>query len=253
MSNIIINNFPPHRSYLELYAGSLAVFFNKDKDILETINDINGRLVNMYTIMRTKPEKLKRAVHMTLYSREEYELSKTVSADSLEDARRMLVRCWFAVGGKTNSDKIGFKRNISYNGPFNCYEWNDMPNRIQIAAERLKDAQIENKDAVTLLKEMNDPDTLVYADPPYLNETRKSKHYSDEMSTQQHIDLLRALKEHAGPVILSGYDSELYNEYLSDWYQIRTKVIVGITTEKKRSATEVLWMNYEPSGQMTLL
>lgn len=27
---------------------------------------------------------------------------------------------------------------------------------------------------------------------------------------------------------------------------------VGITTKKKRTATEVLWFNFEPSGQMNL-
>lgn len=247
----IINLFPKHKSYLELFAGSLAVFFNKPKDVLETINDLDGRLVNMYEVMRYKPTELIRAVNLTLYSREEYEKSFEVSENPVEDARRMLVRCWFAVGGKTNS-KVGFRRNISWNGPYNTYEWKDMPNRIQLAADRLKDAQIERKDAVQLLREMNDKDTLVYADPPYLPETRRSKHYENEMTAEQHIDLLNALKEHSGPVVLSGYDSELYNRKLDDWYKVTFNTQVGITNNKKRVATEVLWCNYEPPGQETL-
>lgn len=250
-AEFIIDLMPTHKSYLELFAGSLAVFFNKPKDVLETVNDIDGRLVNLWKVMRDRPEELKRAVHMTLYSREEYDLSKEVSEDSLEDARRMLVRCWFAVGGKTNAD-VGFKRNISWNGPYNTYEWSDMPERIQQAAERLKQAQIERKNAIVLLKEMNDKDTLIYADPPYLNETRKSKHYSNEMSNEQHLELLQALKKHKGPVILSGYESDLYNKELSDWWKMTFEQTVGITTKKKRVATEVLWFNFEPSGQMDL-
>lgn len=127
-----------------------------------------------------------------------------------------------------------------------------MPMRIQQAADRLKDAQIERKDAVVLLKEMNDKDTLVYADPPYLEETRKSKHYSNEMDYEQHAELLKALKNHKGPVILSGYESDLYNTELSNWWKMTFDQQVGITTKKKRTATEVLWFNFEPSGQMNL-
>ncbi|MGY0168425.1 DNA adenine methylase [Lactococcus petauri] len=250
-AELIIDLMPEHKSYLELFAGSLAVFFNKSKDTLETVNDIDGRLVNLWKIMRDRSEELQRAVHMTLYSREEYEISKEISENELEDARRMLVRCWFAVGGKTNAD-VGFRRNISWNGPYNTYEWSTMPIRIQQAADRLKNAQIERKDAVVLLKEMNDKDTLVYADPPYLHETRKSKHYTNEMDKTQHVELLKALKKHKGPVILSGYESDLYNTELSDWWKMTFEQQVGITTKKKRTATEVLWFNFEPSGQMNL-
>lgn len=250
-AELIIDLMPEHKSYLELFAGSLAVFFNKSKDTLETVNDIDGRLVNLWKVMRDRPEELQRAVHMTLYSREEYEISKEISDNELEDARRMLVRCWFAVGGKTNAD-VGFRRNISWNGPYNTYEWSTMPMRIQQAADRLKNAQIERKDAVVLLKEMNDKDTLVYADPPYLHETRKSKHYTNEMDHTQHVELLKALKNHKGPVILSGYESDLYNTELCDWWKMTFEQQVGITTKKKRAATEVLWFNFEPSGQMNL-
>lgn len=78
-AELIIDLMPEHKSYLELFAGSLAVFFNKSKDTLETVNDIDGRLVNLWKIMRDRSEELQRAVHMTLYSREEYEISKEIS------------------------------------------------------------------------------------------------------------------------------------------------------------------------------
>lgn len=41
-----------------------------------------------------------------------------------------------------------------------------MFNRIGYAAARLKNAQIECKDGIQLIKEHNDPDTLIYCDPP---------------------------------------------------------------------------------------
>lgn len=199
-AQFIINQFPNHKAYLEPYFGSGAVFFNKSKVTLETINDVDGRLINLFDQIRNRPAELSFLVKMTPYSREEYERSQEVSIDKLEDARRMLVRCWFAIGGKTNA-MVGWRRNISWNGPYNTYDWNNIPAIILEAAERLKEAQIENKDAVELIKEMNDVDTLIYADPPYLRETRVSNHYENEMSEYEHTEMLEALRAHKGPVL----------------------------------------------------
>lgn len=39
MADLIIQNMPKHKSYLEPFFGSGAVFFTKQKDVLETINN----------------------------------------------------------------------------------------------------------------------------------------------------------------------------------------------------------------------
>lgn len=252
MSDLIISQMPKHKSYLEPFMGSLAVFLNKPKDVLETINDIDGRLVNLFKVMRNEPEKLQYLVYHTLYSREEYEKSYIIDQDPVEDARRMLVRLWFGVGGKTKSTP-GFRKNISWNGPYTAYEWTDMYNRIGQASARLKDAQIENKDGIVLINEHSDPDTLLYCDPPYLESKLVSEHYQHGFTNQQHEELLDALIKFKGPAIVSGYESDLYNDALKYWWQIKKDVKVGITTKKKSDRTEVLWMNYEPPGQMSLL
>ncbi|TLG71070.1 DNA adenine methylase [Culicoidibacter larvae] len=246
----IASLMPDHKAYCEPFFGSGAVFFNKKKAILETINDVDGRLVNLFTILREEPVKLTQLVDYTLYSRQEYELALEQSADPLEDARRMLVRCWMGIGGKTNAD-AGFRRNISWNGPYNTYEWNELPDRLLKAAKRLKDAQIECKDALQLIGEL-DKDTLIYADPPYLQATRTSIHYEHECSNDYHIDLIRALKAHTGPVLLSGYDHELYNKELSEWHRIEFSTKIGIHTKTKRSVSDVLWLNQLPTSQMSI-
>ena len=43
------------------------------------------------------------------------------------------------------------------------------------------------------------------------------KMYTHEMTEEQHAELLETLLQHTGPVMLSGYDSELYNTYLRGW------------------------------------
>ena len=226
MASWIIDHMPKHEVYLEPFFGSGAVFFNKTKKVVETINDIDKRLINLFKQMRDNPNELARVAEYTLYSRTEYELSFEPTADDLEDARRMLVRCWMAIGGKTNG-QVGWRRNVSENGPYNTYEWSDMPKRIFHAATRLKDAQIECKDAVQLIREYNRENVLIYVDPPYVHSTRQSKHYANEFTDNQHIDLLKTLKQHIGPVLLSGYDSELYKEHLEGWQNITFEMKTG--------------------------
>ncbi|MCV6009987.1 DNA adenine methylase [Enterococcus faecalis] len=251
LSDLIISQMPAHDAYLEPFMGSLAVFLNKPRVILETINDIDARLVNLFRVMRDDPEKLQYLIYHTLYSREEFIKSNEIAVDPVEDARRMAVRLWFGVGGKTFA-MPGFRKNISWNGPYTAYEWTDMFNRIGYAASRLKDAQIECKDGIQLIKEHNDSDTLIYCDPPYLSSSLVSNHYANGFTKQQHEELLVSLLNHKGPVILSGYESDMYNDALKNWNKITQNTKVGITTEKKSDRTEVLWMNFEPNRQISL-
>ena len=89
---------------------------------------------------------------------------------------------------------------------------------------------------------------LNYADPPYLMETRCCAQYRYEMSEQDHLDLLDALRQHKGPVILSGYASEMYDRELSGWSRITRKAY----NQNADQRTEVLWCNFEVEEQQNL-
>lgn len=238
VSNWIIDRLPRHEIYLEPYFGSGAVFFNKAPSRLETINDIDKDVPNLFKVIRTRKQELSEQIHYTPWSRDEYYESYERTGDELEDARRFLVRCWQAHATKTNA-KTGWRHSTTKEGPRMPKQWSNVPQRIEMVAERLKDAQIENMPAVELIKKYNNKDVLIYADPPYLLSTRSSRLYKHEMTVEQHKELLEALLEHSGPAILSGYDNELYNDYLKGWH---TEVLKA-STEKGGSKMEVLWIN----------
>ncbi|GAX06969.1 D12 class N6 adenine-specific DNA methyltransferase [Secundilactobacillus pentosiphilus] len=250
MARYIISLMPPHTTYLEPFFGSGAVFFNKEPSKIETINDIDGRIVNFFKQCRNHPVELSQLIQLTPLSREEYQLSYEISDDPLEDVRRMMVRSWQAIGGKT-SDHTGWRANIDLNGS-KTTEWNHIDERILAVASRLKDAQIEHQDAFKLLERYNRPDVLTYVDPPYLMSTRSKRHYAYEFSDADHESLLKQLVDFKGKVILSGYASDMYEEYLSDWnHEMR---IASVETGSKR--TEVLWCNFiaeTSTKQMELL
>jgi DNA adenine methylase len=242
MAEWIIDHMPPHTTYLEPFFGSGAVFFNKPPSPLETINDLDGDVVNLFRVIRDRPEELARLVYWTPYSREEYYASYDMDgADELERARRFLVRCWMARGAKT-SDRTGWRHNIDVNKCPNrpvSRQWVDMPEKILVVTDRLQGVQIENQPALQIIERYRRPDVLIYADPPYLLETRSGRMYKHEMTDDDHAELLDVLDAHPGPVLLSGYANSLYDERLKHWHREEKKVLA----EAGLVRTEVLWIN----------
>ena len=156
---------------------------------------------------------------MTPYSREEYEnCFKEISEndDPIEQARKFAVRCWFGFGS-SNVYKNGFRSSQSRRSPQTTKQWNVLPDRILRSAERLKNAQIEQLDAIELIRRYDTPDVFIYLDPPYLPGIRKSHLYKQEMTEEQHVELLKEIKEHPARIMISGYENDLYNSMLSGW------------------------------------
>ena len=194
----IISQFPAHEVYVEPFFGSGAVFFRKPPSGTETINDIDGDVVNLFKVVRDDAENLCRAVEITPYSRQEYQLSHDIAADPVERARRFLVRTWQAFGGKTSSNAGGWAHDRT-NTVFWPKYWSQLPGRILDTVERLKHVQLECMDALELIPMYNRKGTLLYVDPPYLMSTRTQEHYKHEFyKPEQHVKLLELCKQHKG-------------------------------------------------------
>lgn len=91
-------------------------------------------------------------------------------------------------------------------------------------------------------------DALVYADPPYLLETRQGRlYYEHEPEVHDpdwHKTLLARLQALKCKVMLSGYASDLYHSTLVGW-----RCIAYQTRHHRKTATECLWMNFpEPDA-----
>lgn len=248
----IINFFPPHRSYLEPFFGSGAVLFTKSRSSIETVNDLDGDVVNLFEWIRRDPERLAKEVYWIPYSREVYDRATDAyrfETDSLRRAVFFLTKMMMGHGFRTNEIKAGWKNDVQgREAAYAAKGWCDTPGRIMEAAERLRGVQIENRPALEVINRFNYSNVLIYADPPYLLNTRHGKQYACEMTNADHADLLDALLAHKGPVLLSGYDSPMYSDALRAWH--REEIDARAQTATKRR--EVLWMNFEPAGQMKM-
>ena len=245
MAAEIVSLMPPHRSYLEPFFGSGAVLFNKHPSAIETVNDIDGDIVNFFRVLREQPDRLAEAISLTPYAREVFDNAHANrGTDAFDRAYRFAIRSKMGHGFKTYQ-KTGFKVDVYARERSYCVScWNRLPADLLDAAVRLKCVQIENRPALDLIRRFNYENVLIYADPPYLLETRGGKQYRHEMTEQDHVDLLDALKQHKGSVIISGYPSEMYDRELTGWSRITRKSY----NQNAEQRTEVLWCNFETPG-----
>lgn len=234
----IISHFPAHKRYVEPYFGSGAVFFNKKPAAYEVINDLSGDVVNLFRVIREQGDRLAALVEMTPWAKEEYQQSYQICDDSLEQARRFVVRSWQTHGARIQRQKAVSWRRCSDSNE-QCREWRSLPSRISAIVDRLRLTEIENDTALKIIGRNVAADTLIYLDPPYVWGTRNEKQYQHEMTDADHAVLLDALDQHPSPVVLSGYHCALYDNRLAHWTVKEKKV----QAEKGNTRTEVLWLN----------
>ena len=246
----IIDFFPDHHSYLEPFFGSGAILFNKPRSNIETVNDLDGNVVNLFEWIRKDPERLAHEIYYTPYARQIYEEPFTaIPEDSFERAVNFYIKLNMGHGFRTNGEKVGWKNDVQ--GRERAYAsqgWCHLPEKIMQAAERIRGVQIECKPAVDVIERFNHPNVLVYNDPPYVLDTRHGKQYRCELDDKGQNDLLDVLLAHKGPVVISGYDNNLYNDRLKNWHREETFCYSQVCSKKR----EVIWMNYEPMKQMEL-
>lgn len=249
LADRIVELLPEHKTYLEPYFGSGAVLFTKQPSAIETVNDLNDDVVNLFHVIQQEPEALAEKIFLTPYSRKIYDKAWEVRPENeIDKALNFVIRSVMSHGFR-NIEKSGWKMDV--NGRERAYavkHWNDLPELIQEMTLRLKEVQVECRPAVELIDKYSREDVCMYVDPPYLLSTRTRKQYTVEMEDHDHEELLDILNQSRARILLSGYDSELYNKQLRNWERVE----FAATAEHGLPRTEILWMNYQPKKQLLL-
>ena len=241
---------PESHHYCEPFAGSAAVLLNREPSPVETYNDIDGEVVNFFSVLRDDSDRLIRAIALTPFSREEFHKAIHGSRrgiSKLERARRFYVRARQARTGLAQTATLGRWancKNTSRAGMSGVVSrWFGGVASLGDIGERLLRVQIENRPAIQFIQLYDDPRTLFYCDPPYLHTTRgDSKAYQFEMEEDEHRELAGILRDCRGKVAVSGYRCELMDELYKEWKRFDAPVKKCHSIKKPRQ--ECLWMNY---------
>lgn len=248
----LVELIPEHHSYVEPFFGSGAVLFNKPVSDIETVNDLDSDVVNLFRCIQKDSERLARLVMTTPFSREEYErqfegCTSTLYASNFQRAAGFLIKCWQGHGFRTNGYKVGWKNDVvGREKAYALWNWYRLPDWIINITERLQKVQIENRPALEVIERFNYSQVFMYLDPPYMLGTRSGKQYMHEMTDAEHEELLQMITKSRAKIMISGYETDMYNDYLSGW----EKRQFSSCAEHGKPRIETVWMNYKADLQM---
>ena len=252
ISKKILEHLPPHYCWVELFCGSAAITLGKHPAKIEIINDLDQNIINVFRQLRDRPDELIKALTLTPYAREEYNVATykmDEATDELERARRFLVRAMMSINGVLGKTRGGFSFTNSYSRggkEARVNRWSNYPKRLEKVVNRLRGIRVESVDGIKFLQEFsNRPATLVYIDPPYLAK-RSAGYVVDVEDEEFHIELLEQANISKCMILISGYNSEIYNDLLTEkngWTKITVETSTKSTTGSKFDRHEVLWIN----------
>ena len=238
----IISHFPKHRIYVEPFGGAASVLLSKPRTKGEVYNDLDECVVGLFRVLQdpSQAESLIGRLRHTPFARAEFERARYPSADPVDQAWALIVRCFMGYGTNAHAKSTGFRSNSMRSNTTPAVEWTNYPDALTAIAARFMGVVIERRDAKAVMAGFDDVDCLHYVDPPYLADTRdRGSDYAFELTTSDHVDLLKFVQTLCGMVVLSGYPSPLYDETLPDW----TRIEIPALADGARPRTEVLWLN----------
>lgn len=262
----IVQEFGPHRAFWEPFCGSLAILFAKDPATMETVNDLNGDLVNLARVVQDDAlsvklfERLFRTacgedIHRVAAERCKSRGRIPAGEDpDLERAFDYFVCSWNGRNGVagTMSYNQGFCRRFTKNGGHAAKRFASAVESIPDWWERLRLVTILNDDAFELLPRIEDAEgVVIYCDPPYLE---KGSKYVHDFEGNDHARLAEQLARFKRTrVVVSYYDhprlAELYPS--KRWTKRRLKATKALVNQGMRDkggsveAPEVLLINGE--------
>ncbi|WP_053958372.1 DNA adenine methylase [Sulfobacillus thermosulfidooxidans] len=167
LAPVIASRLPPHRTYVEPFAGTAAVLLAKDRSLVEVLNDVNADLVAVYRCLQDAQlsRRLYRRIRWTPVSRIEWNRAQDAPNpdDVVEQAARFLIRMLQGFNGKPDATAWGGK--LTPQGV--VQRQTRFLHRMMPAAQRLTGVILESGDWRTIVQRYEAPSTCVFCDPPY--------------------------------------------------------------------------------------
>ena len=231
------------KSYIEPFGGGGWVLFYKDRWAdLEIYNDLDGRLVNLFRIVKYHPNAFKEEYKYLLGSRDMF--FQFLNGTFITDIQKA-VQFYFIItrsfGGKGSS--FGTVKKSS--GGASKSQKNVL-DKIDAIHERLDKVMIENRDFETLIKQYDFEDAFFYCDPPYSQGCGYNVTSTKDFDHERLREVLGNIK---GRFLLSYDDSPKIRELYKGFEMIEVERLNGINNRsdvenRKKIFRELLIANY---------
>ncbi|HCE41290.1 MAG: restriction endonuclease subunit M [Alcanivorax sp.] len=243
----IIPFLPPHKCYVEPFAGGAALLFNRPMPAeVEVLNDINGELINLYRVVQHHLEEFVRQFKWALSSRKVFEWQKMTRPETLTDIQRA-ARFYYlqhlAFGGRVQGQSFG-TATTSPPG-LNLLR---LEESLSAAHLRLSNVWIENLGWEEVIGRYDRPHTLFYMDPPYW----ETEGYGVDFGWEHYERMAELLGQIQGKAIISLNDHPDIREVFADFHMETTGIrytVGGGTGVERQEVLIFSWdLAAEPAG-----
>lgn len=240
----ILPYFPQHKTYVEVFGGTFAIGLNKPKSQVEIYNDLNGNLSNLFHVVRTRYDEFVEQLNQMIVSEAWHKFFYKNHNDpnnELENAVRYYYVMCFTFRGKYDG---GFS--YTNEKSFTTTLQRKLPELKEIH-DRIKNVIILNKTCFDVVKQNNQPDTLLYLDPPYVSTESYYETLAGGFTETDHVKLRDLLANHKGYFFLSYEDDELVSDIYHEFHIHRKNLL---RASKNQVVEEVLVTNYKPQNTL---
>lgn len=207
--------------YIEPFAGSACLYFSlAPKQAI--LADLNAELIEMYHVVRERPEVISDCLEIYSGEKEEYYRVRAQEPGELDSATRAarfiyLNRYCFNGLYRTN-------RNGQFNVPFGGGKTGRLPLRDELLgiSKMLQNTQLVSADFETVVKTHVETGDFVYLDPPYfVKGQRVFREYSgapfSEIDLERLSELLMFIDKKGGKFVMSYHDCEDARNTIRGW------------------------------------
>ena len=244
LADKIIALIPPHRCYVEVFAGAGSILFRKPESRVEILNDINLELVTLYRVIKHHLDEFIRYLRWQLTAREEFLRFKATDPATLTDVQRavrfyFLLRTSFTPSPRSTT----FRCDTNSRPKLNLLRMEEHLSEVHI---RLAEVFIENLPYSTAIERFDKPETFFYLDPPYYGcEKDYGKGLFARSDFTRIAELLRSIK---GQFMLSLND-RAETRALFRGFKIRTVTThYRVASARHKPVRELLITNYRPGA-----
>ncbi len=244
----IVELIGPHKAYWEPFCGSMAVLMRKSPCDLETVNDLNGDLINLAKVIQDKTlafelyDKLSRTLCAERFFQESKE--RWISGDfddmdpDLDRAYDFFVASWQGINGVSGTQRCNYQFALRWcvGGGQGARRWANTVSSIPAWHKRLQNVMIVQKDAFWMLENIKDESrTAIYCDPPYFT---KSNKYIHDFESDDHARLAELLGRFKRARVIVSYChhpklAELYTTWNRLQFKYKNPGLRNATRNKK--------------------
>ncbi len=270
----VVEQLGKHTQYFEPFCGSMAVLFCKDPSQKETVNDLHGDLINLASVIAAEDSAhlLYNRLQAALFSQglleqARNELESNLELPPVDRAYWYFLASWMGRNGTAGTARLDYQIAVRWTkgGGSPTVRFRNAVESLPWWHQRLKNVVILKRDAFSILDRFEDCNgTVIYADPPYLSDTRgdgksvkngRGGRYLHEfdhnggMFGDDHTRLAEMLRGYRkARIVVSYYDSPRVRELYDGWTFLDCTMNKQLHAQngrgaRKKIAPEVLIIN----------